>query len=61
MSYLTRDEPTLLISKLEAAHRLGVSSFSIDQLVTDKRLRTVRIGNRKMIVAADLLRLIEEG
>ncbi len=57
----TRDDqqPTLLTIE-EARAVLRISRWSLYQLINRRRLKTIRIGQRRLVAADDLHALIEE-
>lgn len=50
----------LLLTLPEAAAELRISCWAIYQLINQRRLKTVRIKSRRLVVPADLNALIEE-
>lgn len=57
-----RRSHTHLLSKREAAKRLGVDrGTTLEVLIATKQLKTVRTGKRVRIPAAEVERLVREG
>ncbi len=54
------DGGPLLLTVPEACDALKISRWSLYQLINKRRLKTVRIDRRRLIVPADLTALIEE-
>jgi len=46
------------VSVAEAARLLGVSARTIQYLIADRRLESRRLGRRRLILVADLRRLL---
>jgi excisionase family DNA binding protein len=53
-------EKPVLISRLAAAHRLGVTPRSVDRAVRNGTLRMVKVGGRAMIVRATVDALLAQ-
>jgi len=51
----------LLFARLEAAQALGLSLRKIDQLISAKSLKTVRVGKRNMVPRTELERFARIG
>jgi excisionase family DNA binding protein len=51
----------LLFARAEAALALGISLRKLDDLISRKSLRTVRIGKRNMFARAELERFARSG
>jgi excisionase family DNA binding protein len=51
----------LLYARLEAAQALSISLRKIDDLISTKSLKTVRVGKRNMVTRAELERFARNG
>jgi excisionase family DNA binding protein len=51
----------LLYARLEAAQALSISLRKIDDLISTKSLKTVRVGKRNMVTRAELERFARSG
>lgn len=49
-----------LHSRAEAAEALGISLRSLDRLVKDGKLAVTKIGDRRLLKASEIARLIDE-
>ncbi len=57
-----RKSSLLLLSKAEAARRLGIDrNITLGFLIESKQLKLVKFGRYKRIPAADVERLVQEG
>lgn len=54
------DQPPALLTLEEARAILRVSRWSLYKLINHRRLKTVRIGHRRLVAVSDLSALIEE-
>lgn len=54
------DGTPLLLTIPEACDALRISRWSLYQLINKRRLKTVRIDRRRLVVPADLTALVEE-
>lgn len=54
------DSAPLLLTVQEASSALRISRWSLYQLINNRRLKSVRIKNRRLIALVDLSALIEE-
>jgi excisionase family DNA binding protein len=50
-----------LVSVVEAAQALGITSHFLRQLMRKGAVRTVRIGRRVLVPAAEIRRVVAEG
>ena len=51
----------LLFARLEAAQALGISLRKVDELISTKALKTVRVGKRNMVTRSELERFARSG
>jgi excisionase family DNA binding protein len=51
----------LLYARLEAAQALSISLRKIDELISTKLLKTVRVGKRNMVTRSELERFARNG
>jgi excisionase family DNA binding protein len=52
------DDPTLLLSVAQAAKRLNLGPSKVYELIASGRLRSVRIGRRRLVPAGAVVELI---
>jgi excisionase family DNA binding protein len=50
-----------LVPIQKAAELLGISPWTVRKYVHDKKLRSVRIGRRRLIEETELRRIVQEG
>lgn len=53
-------EPALLLKVEDAARLLGVGRTTLFELIGQRRIQTVRVGRRRLVVRAGLERFVEE-
>ncbi|WP_372508527.1 helix-turn-helix domain-containing protein [Amycolatopsis iheyensis] len=53
-------EPPRLFTVSETSERLRVSRWQVYALINQRRLKTIRIGRRRLVAEPDLTALIEE-
>ena len=53
--------PRLAYSVFDASQMLGISQSSLWQWISEEKLKSIKIGNRRIITAQELQRLLNEG
>ena len=61
MSKDAENHQRLVASVRDAARMMGISRSSVYRLIGNRKLRTVKIGGRRLIPASALDALLEEG